>query len=95
MVDWQPIETAPKDGTPILLWAARQRVDSCGAFSDFNDPHVHVAAWVDEPFSAAGLPPGHWEGDAVTLECGGEDTWTAAIYLAPTHWMPLPQPPKP
>jgi len=35
MADWQPIETAPKDGTPVLLGR------------EF-DTHVALAEWDDE-----------------------------------------------
>lgn len=64
--NWQPIETAPKDGRWLLLHRA-----------DINI--TIVAQWDDES------EPGY---DWLTLDgphyC---DTF-------PTHWMPLPEPPK-
>lgn len=54
---WRPIETAPKDGTEVLIWDSHMRVRRIG-FYDFG--------WYDQ------------EG---RIAC-------------PTHWMPLPEPPK-
>jgi hypothetical protein len=36
MSDWQPIETAPKDGTVLLLW---------GEFTDASEPFI---GWYDD-----------------------------------------------
>ncbi len=58
MSEWQPIETAPRDGTYILV---------------FVDVWHDVASW------EAGL----W------LNTYGDHS------MNPTHWMPLPAPPKP
>jgi hypothetical protein len=76
-MDWQPIETAPKDGTPIILyatrlgWPGRSRV--CGAFygnqwriygcanGEPNAKKRHPVQWLDE--------------------------------VQPTEWMPLPERP--
>lgn len=58
---WQPIETAPKNGRPVLV------------------------AWANKPTWApvtAYVGDGQWH---------DEDE---AIYRDPTHWMPLPDPPK-
>ena len=77
---WQPIETAPKDGTSVLLWAS----------------------WLDDPVIArysyqSGYAESCWEGTfdgAAALESQG-DTWTDEHeVINPTHWMPLPDPPK-
>lgn len=58
-IAWQPIETAPKDGTEILAWDGDDRKILRWALGRWDD-------W-DEMPSALGKP---------------------------THWMPLPEPPK-
>ncbi len=68
--EWLPIETAPKDGTSILLH---------GSWSGEIGCDVPIASTV-----------GFWS----------YDEWVASItdYYSvsanPTHWMPLPPPPK-
>lgn len=62
---WQPIETAPKDGTRIWCWNGVGQTD---------------AAWIN-PYK-----------DKLYLWC---DNYRRYISPLPTHWMPLPQPPKP
>ena len=77
-MEWQPISTAPKDGTEILLF---------GLFSwdyDFEDAKPTTAV-------------GEWD-DYGGYECeGGWQTITHNPYkdnCEPTHWKPLPEPPK-
>jgi len=58
---WQPIETAPKDGTEVLVYVPRR------------------------------LGPIYAEARNVT----GNQWWGRVLgNLRPTHWMPLPEPPK-
>jgi len=62
MSEWQPIETAPRDGTRVLIadedvWMAVARFWPCNM------------AWTED--AASGLKLNE-----------------------PTHWMPLPEPPK-
>ncbi|CAB4188119.1 Domain of unknown function DUF551 [uncultured Caudovirales phage] len=66
--EWQPIETAPKDGTWILGYWRDQRITEYPRVIFAND-------------------------------CSQHDVWYTAdnrdfgpVY--PTHWMPLPEPPK-
>lgn len=61
---WQPIETAPKDGTPFLAWNGHWR----GVAMYFEARYEEDPEWVDEQ--------------------------TNYIEPEPTHWMPLPTPPK-
>jgi hypothetical protein len=65
MTDWQPIETAPKDGMQILIYDPLCGIQQVG---------------FDITGSKMGLT------DAWIADDGG-------TYL-PTHWMPLPDPPK-
>ena len=62
-MEWQPIDTAPKDGRWLLVtWAGK--VNRCEAMQYL--PETGDWMW--------------WDGD-----CARD---------APTHWMPLPEPPK-
>ena len=79
---WQPIETAPKDGTLIdLLYPyPRGRAISCmwGDGSGFGPEWF----W-REP---------RWDGGVLLPE----DQWSVSSYpnMEPTHWMPAPKPPE-
>ena len=75
MPDWQPIDTAPKDGTPILAfqhWAAAGPSWCVLEWDEFGE-HIET-----------GRQAGGW----TPPEDGYVGFWE------PTHWMPLPAPPK-
>lgn len=85
-MSWQPIETAPTDGTEVLGYR-----DDAGVFimryaaavefmtsreideSDLSEDDLHDTDWWYADFIEGGL----LDGD-----------------MAPTHWMPLPEPPE-
>lgn len=73
MTEWQPIETAPKDGTHVL-----------GFWPGFGGlAPATIETWWGEGLDRA---KGHtWQS---TYEEGEGE-------YGPTHWMPLPVPPKP
>jgi hypothetical protein len=74
-MEWQPIETAPKDGTRIL--AVVQGFRPAVAYWQNNRG---VFDFID----AEDMPsPEAWD-----EYLRNEPEWT------PTHWMPLPEPPK-
>ena len=79
MTGWMPIETAPKDGTRILLWDANKQIAISGCWhSDGgrDDPGGYEPAWA------------WWTADDdVLMWDGGPDDH-------PTHWQPLPEPPQ-
>lgn len=76
---WRPIETAPKDGTRILVWTTtdndvdRQYVDEVCDGDNFAC--AQVSSWEGMPDSA-----GSW--------------WNKELIGEPTHWMPLPGAPE-
>ena len=74
---WQPIETAPKDGTAVLLyglWAG----EIAGPTSH---PTTDIGAWSKHK--------GDFDGFEWCLSTG--DAY--ACWMKPTHWMPLPPAP--
>lgn len=83
MMEWQPIETAPKDGTRIMLW--RGFINS-GLWAEmviaqwFNDEWV----WPDQRDNPS--THGNWSDDDML------DGYASAHGF--THWMPLPEPPN-
>lgn len=50
MADWQPIETAPKDGTEVLLFTRSDVGPEKDYWESFGDPHfstVQIGAFED------------------------------------------------
>jgi hypothetical protein len=76
---WMPIETAPQDGSQILLWGPCMQI-SVGYFQQHS-------SWGEEPWmlTADGCMAIERMSDF------GVDYRTAS----PTHWQPLPSPPEP
>lgn len=77
---WQPIETAPKDGTKVLIVNDEGAIDVAGYFEQWNESKEFVRTAKD--------------GDVYrTLreECG---YWCTDTAYCPTHWMPLPEAPN-
>ena len=94
MSNWQPIETAPRDGTAVLVWVPGAREGAEGAWGRHgkNTPSVAVAKYDDYKWRPE---EERWTGDIVEFESGWESTgsYNVTVALKPTHWMPLPEPP--
>ena len=86
MLDWQPIETAPRDGNDILVYWPIVAVDDGGDLTDrIVNGQAFVSAWVPGDY--------WWEPTEVESGCDEDDT---AFAPQPSHWMPLPPlPPLP
>jgi hypothetical protein len=84
MSEWQPIETAPKDGTRIVVWGPLAVMRDGQRLA--TDPCAHVMLFKRIRDSAAG---DWWSPSLPTMP----DFWQLAHF--PTHWMPLPAPPTP
>lgn len=91
---WQPIETAPKDGTWIMLWRAPAKEGEGWT----ADPLV-IARWYEDEFGDAEWT---WPDDPFdpftphgiahaneAVESGA--SWGEENF---THWIPLPPPPE-
>lgn len=77
---WQPIETAPKDGTAVDLWAYRGQLGALGLREGerYADCRFCRSNYGTEPY---GDP--RWQ--------GLNDRY---IEVTPTHWMPIPGAPE-
>lgn len=85
MSEWQPIETAPRDGTQFLALVSNGWYALAAAPAD--------ALRHEWPFQ-------WWRSDSrqhyPVVETHPADTdWAATYTLLLTHWMPLPPPPTP
>lgn len=81
-MNWQPIETAPKDGTRVALW---RNSAPLGTWQEFVIAEWHYDGWCwpdprDNPSNY-----GEWSEDEIL------DGYNAPNF---THWMPLPEPPR-
>ena len=78
MSEWRPIETAPRDGTQIIL-AIFHSVDGV----DLPEPGYQCGAWRGGKFTVEiGITLENIGGLGISFECPF------------THWMPLPPPPE-
>jgi hypothetical protein len=80
---WQPIETAPRDGTPILAYNGMVGVYNT-AFTTWFDSDENL---MRKP-GYEGFPCGFWSTGLNGYPFGRWD-------CQPSHWMPLPAPPPP
>ncbi len=78
---WMPIESAPRDGTPILAWSLGYgaRETKMGRYPE-GSPGYAVWARGDGPLNYGWV----W----IEEKHNSAHTWN------PTHWMPLPPPPQ-
>lgn len=77
MMEWQPIETAPKDGTWILVYGK-------GTEDEDEPRQIAVAQYTN--YLNSSITAWHWQ----FAWCDGGHL---GYFSEPTHWMPLPSKP--
>lgn len=77
--DWRPIETAPKDGTTILICGGTCMYDA--STSETWDAHPSATT-------------ANWDNYREMFWSGYGSEYDGKFWHRPTHWMPMPQPAK-
>ena len=83
MSKWQPIETAPKDGTDILLMDNKAPGLPTGKADKCWCGNTAVGGWWEDENGGKGA----WI-------CYMDAPLDPEVHFDPTHWMFLPDPPK-
>ena len=78
MSEWQPISTAPKDGTRILVFDVSEHYGD-----EPKGTNITVVRYVSYSKKDYRSPGGYW--DSPYGPCRADNA---------THWMPLPNPPE-
>lgn len=90
---WQAIETAPKDGTTVLLYCPQ------GDGSPGSTHRVTVGEWCSDPGGTTEYrdAQGRYIGQDDRDGFEGWVSWDGGFSedtMMPTHWQPLPPPPQ-
>jgi hypothetical protein len=80
---WRPIETAPKDGTALLVMRDIWPGTASGRAEECNGHNTYVAEWWESEGSDR---RGRWV-------CYMDAVYDPTCPIVPTHWMPLPAAP--
>ncbi len=83
LTGWQPIETAPKDGTEVLAVFSHDY--------GYQDKPTVYGPWTVSFWR--GLWVSSWDGQRVISSQSDFGTDYRDPDIEPTHWMPLPEPP--
>lgn len=79
MSEWQPIETAPKDSSRVLVWM-EPLPDPYATYREGNMAVIASYVAFSDALKREGMTDG-W-------------SWYGPERCYPTHWMPLPPPPS-
>jgi hypothetical protein len=86
-MEWQPIESAPKDGTEFLIYRPRRSYESPKIkLKGSIYPSIHETE-VKEKYAIGKIRK---DGTLLIVDVSSSKTGYAACF---THWMPLPKPP--
>lgn len=78
MSDWQPIETAPRDGT--IIWLGGPRSLCVGYWAGHTDK-----CWRNW------FKGSRYENASMVKACGRDVLMPEPIWFVPTYWQPLPE----
>jgi hypothetical protein len=78
--EWQPIETAPKDGIRVLIVN--------------EDGDIDIASYIEKWAEELEFVRKAKDGDVYRTTKIDVGYFDSGFTFCPTHWMPLPEPPK-